>query len=199
MSKLYNETYSNFENSLLDKVRKHIECKKAIQLLQLTSEDTVLEVGCDRGELVRKLEPLCKKVIGIDTNEFAIQHSLTNNCFLMDTTDLKFPDENFDKIVSLQTVEHIPDLGKAFKELGRVLKPEGKIVLIYPREFIRGERALRDALVVEHNPRMATQLHLHKLNPERIERFCKSSGLEIDTKGIFFSPFPCWYTVLRKR
>ncbi len=61
---------------------------------------------------------------------------------IMDGKALPFPDSTFDKIYSVSVVEHIPGDGdeKAVKELARILKPGGILVLTVPfsnshREF----------------------------------------------------------------
>lgn len=45
---------------------------------------------------------------------------------------LSFPDQSFDKVVSLDVLEHIPDYERAFRECARVLKDGGKMMWSVP-------------------------------------------------------------------
>jgi predicted SAM-dependent methyltransferase len=50
----------------------------------------------------------------------------------IDITEIPFADESFDVILCNHVLEHIPDDGKAIKELYRVLKPNGWAILQVP-------------------------------------------------------------------
>ena len=52
---------------------------------------------------------------------------------------LPFPDESFDAVVSTLVLCSVRDPGRALAEIRRVLRPEGRLVLI---EHVRGESAL---------------------------------------------------------
>jgi demethylmenaquinone methyltransferase/2-methoxy-6-polyprenyl-1,4-benzoquinol methylase len=54
--------------------------------------------------------------------------------FLMDAEHLRFPDNNFDYIITTFTLCSIPDPLKALKEMRRVLKPSGELIAI---EYVR--------------------------------------------------------------
>lgn len=45
---------------------------------------------------------------------------------------LPFPDESFDTVLSSDVIEHLPEPTLAFQEMGRVLKPGGKLILNTP-------------------------------------------------------------------
>ena len=49
-----------------------------------------------------------------------------------DLTRLTFPDESFDLILTSETLEHIPDLRLALKEIRRVLVPGGRHIFTIP-------------------------------------------------------------------
>jgi SAM-dependent methyltransferase len=42
-----------------------------------------------------------------------------------DATHLSYPDESFDRIVCVSTIEHVEDTGQAAREISRVLRPGG--------------------------------------------------------------------------
>lgn len=55
-----------------------------------------------------------------------------------DFTNLTFSDNQFDYIISLEVLEHIPDYKKALRESFRILKPKGKFLFTVP--FNRNSR-----------------------------------------------------------
>jgi SAM-dependent methyltransferase len=50
----------------------------------------------------------------------------------VDVTDIPFPDDHFDVLVCNHVLEHVPDDGKAMREISRVLKPTGWALLLVP-------------------------------------------------------------------
>ncbi len=50
----------------------------------------------------------------------------------MDLTSLTFPDDSFDAVLCSHVLEHIPDDDAALRELARVTRPGGLIVLQHP-------------------------------------------------------------------
>jgi len=96
-------------------------------------ERTVLDLGGGAGNMAHHLAPY-GHVIGIDSNgrplRVAAQRGLT---VTQSTGDrLPFPNDSFDLIALLDTVEHIPDEFGVFAECHRVLKPGGKLMVTVP-------------------------------------------------------------------
>src|SRR5439155_3442769 len=106
--------------------------------LRPRAADHLLEIGCGRGFLTRRVQRLAPATTGIDLNPQAVANAVTGGLREMDAQALKFPDAAFDKIYSFHVIEHIPNLARVFAEMDRVLKPGGRILLVYPAEPIRG-------------------------------------------------------------
>lgn len=173
--------------------------KKLKQELKLTSNDVVLDIGCDKGDLVSYLRPFCKEVVGIDINEEAIRNSNVQNLKMMDARETDFPNYYFTRIVSSMTIEHIPNIKKFFKEIDRILKPGGLVVLHYPWELFRGMGTMRNSWIFYRNPFKGYKIHINKLNHKKISNLIKGTNLKIIKKKFFFDPQPGYITILIKR
>ena len=108
--------------------------------LKLTKSDVVLDAGCGRGTTTCYLaKKYGSKFIGIDIVPFEIKIAqnlakklnLTKNTnfYLRDYSVTKFPNNYFDKIFTLETLVHSIDIIKTLKELFRILKSNGRLVL----------------------------------------------------------------------
>ncbi len=191
---LYNKRFSEEGITYLFG-RKKFETKKILELLSPQKGEAILEIGCNKGELVEVLRNYSPATIGVDVNSEAIKNSKTKGLKAVSAEKLEFENNFFDKIVSSHTIEHIPDLKKAFKETERVLKPGGIAVLVYPFEIIRGMNNFFPAWKMYKKPLASRKLHLHKLNPEKISALTK---MTIIKNGLFLAPYPTYYTVLKK-
>ena len=126
------------------KSRRH-----AVQVLNKT-HGKILEVGVGTGlslpDYKRHLE-----VVGIDLSpemlekarERVAEGNLNHVTGLheMDASDLKFADGSFDTVVAMFVMTVVPDPEKVMRELARVVKPGGEVMLVNhfsQREGVRG-------------------------------------------------------------
>jgi len=106
-------------------------------LLQAAGErmsGNVLENGCGIGLYVKHLQPHAGRVWGLeyefDRARQAREHSSFIVCAAGET--LPYPDQMFDIILSHEVIEHVRDDRRAVREMVRVLKPGGRIILFCP-------------------------------------------------------------------
>lgn len=102
----------------------------------------VLDIACGAGEPAISIAQLLAgsgDVVGIDISpsplkiaaERAIQRGLSNVTFQQaDAHELPFTDNSFDRITSRLGVMFFSDLPRALSEMRRVLKPEGRAILL---------------------------------------------------------------------
>jgi|GEM_PF-6364929 len=76
----------------------------------------------------------CFRDAGAEVFPIDLSPSPQRNASKADVTALPFPGRSFDFVFSSQLLEHLPfeDFGKALSEYGRVLRPEGRIILTVP-------------------------------------------------------------------
>jgi len=107
---------------------------------QLGVRGRLLDVGCGDGYLMSRVARWMDAVIGVDSEESAIslarQHLREcGNCEAIHTTcyDLPFPDASFEIVTSADVIEHLKDPTHHLREIRRVLKSDGTLVLTTPK------------------------------------------------------------------
>ena len=104
---------------------------------KLPSETTVLDVGCGIGGSSRILaRDYSFNVTGVTISPEQVRRAkeltpedVNANFLVGDAMSLSFPDESFDVVWSIETNPHIPDKDSYARELLRVLKPGGILVV----------------------------------------------------------------------
>jgi ubiquinone/menaquinone biosynthesis C-methylase UbiE len=119
-----------------------------IRELKLNSQSIVLDAGCGTGRHLRELARIPQlTIIGIDKDEKEIEEALKfvhempdaasgDVCMMKsDIKKLPFADEFFDCVICSEVLEHIEQQDEAMRELIRVLKPQGSLVISVPRYY----------------------------------------------------------------
>lgn len=96
----------------------------------------ILDVGCGTGCNIQKLNSHgYNNVIGLDISQAALRFCQTQNVkktVCGDVILLPFPDNSFDMSLALDLIEYVQDDLAALKELARILKPGGSLVIFAP-------------------------------------------------------------------
>jgi len=106
--------------------------------IDLSNVKKVLEVGCGIGVLSSYLaEKYEWEVTGIDLDPEQIERAKNDyreNKYIKfleaNATKLPFGDNEFDLVLSVDAMHHIPNRNEAFDEINRVLKSDGFYVLV---------------------------------------------------------------------
>lgn len=119
----------------------------AIQHLALRPGETILEVGIGTG-LNLPLYPASCRLTGLDLSQDMLDKAVDRaqklampNVVLkvMDATSMDFADNEFDKAVATYTISAVPDPVSVLREMRRVVKPGGTLVIL---NHFRSERRL---------------------------------------------------------
>lgn len=101
---------------------------------------SLLDVGCGDGVLMARLAPFFDRVAGIDADAGAVALATEKlrgraNCEARHVAsyDLPFADRTFDLVSSADVIEHLKDPARHLREIARVLKREGALVITTPR------------------------------------------------------------------
>jgi SAM-dependent methyltransferase len=114
---------------------------QAAELVRRVGEGRrVLEVGCGTGLVLQRIAEFASHAEGIDLSPGMLAKAKERglNVQEADCTKLPFEDASFDVACSFKVLAHVPDFDAALREMVRVVKPGGHIVVdIYNRHSMR--------------------------------------------------------------
>lgn len=135
---------SQIASNLIIDYEQRVRSSTVMELLQPSAGDFILDVGCGNG---RDIPPIVRagcRCVALDysrgmvdeARQHLTSHGIVDVPLLVgDATRLSFPDAHFDKVFASEVIEHIPDWQLAIREMARVLKPAGTLVLTTPNRL----------------------------------------------------------------
>jgi len=106
-------------------VKRHLE---KIDKLQ-----KILDIGCGTGEMLSMLKKY-GDVVGVDIAESALNYCRKRGLKVQKSNIIKMPfdDNSFDVITMLDILEHVKNDHNGLKEVNRICKPRGKVLITVP-------------------------------------------------------------------
>ena len=98
------------------------------------SAPRILEIGCGSGALLQDLQHY-GTAVGLDVAAPALANCRERglDCVsLADVAALPFADEQFNVVIAIDVLEHVEDDAAAIREINRVTKKGGKVILTVP-------------------------------------------------------------------
>ena len=99
-------------------------------------DDRVLECACGTGAISVAIAPVCARLVATDYSEGMLKQArkklakhLNVTVEQADITDLRYADDSFDAVVAGNVIHLLPEPGDALKELKRVVRPGGTIIV----------------------------------------------------------------------
>ena len=219
--KTYAETLS-FINQYYANVKKEGYKHRTAHVLDLIKDDNkivnILDYGSGWGLFSKIISEKSKNfnVTGIDLDEMSLKISQDiigekDNLHFLDKTIFDFKDSTFDYVVSMQVIEHVHNPGNYLKEISRVLKDDGTLIIslpnvVQPMSFL--------SLLIKSTNKLNYRLkerskhilqnykkehdHIHAWDPNHFVTFTSSLGFEFEeirmVEGVPIPFFKYWYT-----
>lgn len=154
------------------------------QLAQLRPEDRVLDVACGTGLVSFVLAPYAREVVGIDISPGMlakarqIRHlrEVRNVRFLLGKAEhLPFKDGEFDVVVCRLAIHHFPQPEREIREMARVLKGRGRLVI---SDTVSSEDE-REARLHNALERLRDPSHARMLAPTELVQLIEQAGVHV--------------------
>lgn len=180
--KSFNTQCDNFENDNMNIKNKEF-LEKCTAELELNGNEYVLEVASGTCVCGRSLAPHVKAVVCLDATPSMLEigkqkakaENITNIKFLTGyIEDIPFDDETFDIAICRHAFHHLTNTLSPFKEMKRVLKPNGKLVIIDMELSDKELRKIRDKIET-----LRDDSHVMTLTRKDLERLYDDNNVKI--------------------
>jgi len=187
---------------------RHVEqqrIKTILKMLNSSSEDVVLDVGCGGGTLIKKIKG--KKIVGIDFSKTAVMLARKNlkskrNAVIkrMNAEKLSLPSNSFDRIVCTEVLEHVQKPENVIREMLRVLKKDGHAVITIPNE--KNVKKIKNSLnrlgvmnvfLDGISKNCSEEWHIHEFSREMFKKLTEKKFRIEKTKAIPNFLVPIWF------
>ena len=139
----------------------------------VSPEDTVVDYGCGTGWMLKQMT--AGRKLGIEPNpsarEFATELEIETVA-----SPKEVESEFADVVVSSHAIEHALSPFEEFKQMRRIVKPEGKVVILLPIDDWRKQRRI-DPNDPNH--------HLYTWTPLLLSNLLGEAGLRVETAKAF--------------
>ena len=129
-------SHTDSKRSLFEKVYhfiKGIALKNKLNLINSLqpNKGKILDIGAGTGEFLFVAQQNGWNTTGVEPSEKAKQIAINKGVFFVEAL-AQLEDHTFDVITMWHVLEHVPDLNHQIKELKRLLKPSGYLIVAVP-------------------------------------------------------------------
>lgn len=115
--------------------RRHVYMGLLKNSLSSGNPGRVLDLGCGLGGFLPSLQDFGFEVHAADMDAQSLQYCSErgfSSCTEVDCYRLPYPDDSFDWVTMFDVVEHIEDDARLMREVHRVVKPGGRVMISVP-------------------------------------------------------------------
>jgi SAM-dependent methyltransferase len=134
----------------------------------------LLDLGCGVGHSFHLLEP--RETVGVDLSAEALAGQ-ERETVVADMRSLPFGDDSFASVLSVQSLEHVPDPEAVVAEVARVLEGNGTAMFVTPNRLTLGRP---DEIIDPY--------HYREFDSEELKALCSERFGDVKVLGLFGSP-----------
>ena len=159
-----------------DNVIRLMRVEKLLEIAALPAPVTLLDAGGGTGRIAARIRPHVARLVIADLSKGMLaqakQKDLTAACARSES--LPFADNTFERVLMVDALHHVHDQKSTVRELFRVLKPDGRLVIEEPdiRSFSVKWIALLEKL---------TLMRSHFLNREKMIALFTGMSTEVQS------------------
>ena len=163
----------NKRNLLSERLRSLNQTKEVTDFLSTIKPGKILDFGCGPGWILSSLDATWEKH-GVEISKFA---SKTASKFAKIHTGSieNFTEKDFDVIIIYHVIEHLSDPISTIKELYKILKPGGYLIIGTPDFDCAAARRFGDNFRLLHDP-----THISLFSNDSMHRFLRDHGFKIN-------------------
>lgn len=140
------------------------------------TKGSLLDIGCGNGHWLNYMHKLGWQVEGTDFDQAAVEEAKKEyglTVRLGELADIAYPDHSFDAVTLRHVIEHHPDPVSLLAECLRILKPNGKLVVITPNTQSWGHKHYG-----RHWRGLEPPRHLHIFSPKTLKHAAEKAGFK---------------------
>jgi len=134
----------------------------------------VLDLGCGVGHSFDRLAP--RETVGVDISAEALEGQ-DRETVRADIRAVPFEDSSFESVISMHSVEHVPDPERVVAEAARLVEPDGTVVFVTPNRLTFG----RPDEIID-------PFHYVEFDPDELRVLCEAAFERVEIRGLFASP-----------
>ncbi len=107
--------------------------EQILKALKPKDHESILDLGGGTGFIASKVAQLARKVVIVDSSPNMLKRAKKYEnveTIIGNAQQLPFRDNQFDKVICIDSLHHIKKIDQTLSEITRVLKPGGKIVIL---------------------------------------------------------------------
>jgi len=180
----YDDGYYAYWINVQKEKRIRMWAKRLNKLMKFRSGAKLLDVGCGEGTFLKFAKKNGWQISGTEVSSWAAKYAsdiLGTNIFYGELFDAEYPDNYFDVVTMWHVLEHVKDPKRYLKEIHRILKPDGLLVMAVPNV---NDLVMQIAYRIIKRRKIKLfskgekEVHLYHFSSETVQAYLDKSGFK---------------------